>query len=41
DLVEKTTVRSSATAIGRGLKPLDVRTDSRIRLGGPVAGYRW
>ncbi|MCI12215.1 hypothetical protein A2U01_0033318, partial [Trifolium medium] len=25
-----------ATAIGRGLEPLDARTDSRTRLGGPV-----
>ncbi|MCI82550.1 hypothetical protein A2U01_0103824, partial [Trifolium medium] len=27
NLVGRTTVRSSATAIGMGLKPLDVRTD--------------
>ncbi|PNY00604.1 hypothetical protein L195_g023888, partial [Trifolium pratense] len=32
----RTTVRSPATVIGRGLKPLDVRTDPGTRLGGPV-----
>ncbi|MCI80863.1 hypothetical protein A2U01_0102134, partial [Trifolium medium] len=41
DLVGRTTVRSPATTIERGLKSLDVRTDSRTRSGGPVAGYRW
>jgi hypothetical protein len=33
-MVGRTTVRSSATAIGRGLKPLDDRTDPRTKLGG-------
>jgi hypothetical protein len=35
-LVEKTTVRFSAIAIGRGLELLDTRTDPRTRLSGPV-----
>jgi hypothetical protein len=30
------TVRSPATAIGRGMEPLDARTDPQIKLGGPV-----
>jgi hypothetical protein len=32
NLVGRTTVRSLATAIGRGLEPLDVRTDPQTRL---------
>lgn len=32
DLVGRTTIRSLATATGRGLEPLDIRTDPQIRL---------
>jgi hypothetical protein len=37
NLVEKITVWSFATAIGSGLEPLDVKTDSQTRLDGLVS----
>jgi hypothetical protein len=36
DLIRRTTVRSPATAIGRRLKQLGVRTNPRTRLGDPM-----
>jgi hypothetical protein len=35
-LIEKTTIRSPATAAGRRLKPFDVKDDLQTRLDGPV-----
>jgi hypothetical protein len=40
NLVERTTVQFHVTAIGRRLKPLDVRTDLRTKFGKNKKNYK-